>query len=206
VGHHPIVSHGKHGGFLDWRYHLFPLRAVGALKGTPLAILPLPVIGSIYPLVLEPYVIKSPQSSDSPEYQELVRALTRGLSPRPPLVYAAGHEHNLQLLDGRKADTPGSGRAADYLLISGLGSSAKASSVTHQADTMFSYLHPGFMTLDFYRNGAVLLRVVVPPGGEVVYSTWLRGESRQACACSCEQRTSARRAGGFSGRNAIGND
>ncbi|MBA2433002.1 MAG: hypothetical protein H0V56_12955 [Chthoniobacterales bacterium] len=71
---------------------------------------------------------------------------------------------------------------------------------------MFSYLHPGFMTLDFYGNGAVLLRVVVPPGGEVVYSTWLRGESRQAGAYSCEQRTSARRAGGFSGRNAIRND
>jgi len=174
VGHHPIVSHGKHGGFLDWRYHLFPLRGVGTLKGTPLAMLPLPVLGSIYPLVLEPHVIRSQQSSDSPMYRELVRALTRGLSPRPPLAYAAGHDHNLQVLDGSKAKTPGSERAADFLLISGLGSSAKASSVTHQADTIFSYLRPGFMVLDFYGNGAVLLRVVVPPGGEVVYSHWLR--------------------------------
>jgi hypothetical protein len=178
VGHHPIVSHGKHSGFLDWRYHLFPLRGIGALKGTPLAILPLPVIGSLYSLVLEPHVIRSPQSADSPEYQEFVRALTRGLAPRPPLVYAAGHDHNLQILDGRNATTPGPGRAADYLLISGLGSRVKASSVTHRADTMFSYLHPGFMALDFYGNGAVLLRVVVPPDGEVVYSTWLRGGAR----------------------------
>ena len=178
VGHHPIGTHGSHGGFLDWRAHLFPLGQVGALKSTPLAVLPLPVVGSIYPLVLEPHLIRSEQSLDSAKYQAMIGALTSGLAPRPPLVYAAGHDHNLQVLDGRKADTPDGARAADYLLVSGFGSSGKGSTVTHKNDTMFSHLHPGFMVLDFYRSGAVLLRVVEPPEGAAVYSRWLRVSRR----------------------------
>ena len=178
AGHHPIATHGPHGGFRDWRDHLFPLGRVRPLKSTPLALLPLPIVGSIYPLVLEPHVIRAKQSMDSPAYQEMVRALARGLTPRPPLVYAAGHDHNLQVLDGAKAATPGERRAADYLLISGLGSSRKATSVTHKADTIFSHLNPGFMALDFYENDAVLLRIVEPPGDEAVYSLWLRRARR----------------------------
>ncbi|HSH37704.1 MAG TPA: metallophosphoesterase, partial [Chthoniobacterales bacterium] len=174
VGHHPIATHGSHGGFRDWRDHLFPLGRVGALKSTPLAVLPLPVIGSIYPLLLESHVIRSKQSLDSTAYQEMIGAIRLALAPRPPLIYAAGHDHNLQVLDGRKTATPDGARAADYLLISGFGSSGKGASVTHKADTIFSHLHPGFMALDFYRGGAVLLRLVEPPDGEAVYSTWLR--------------------------------
>ncbi len=179
VGHHPIATHGSHGGFLDWRAHLFPLGGIRALKSTPLAILPLPVIGSVYPLVLEPHVIRSRQSLDSPAYREMIDAIAHGLAPQPPLVYAAGHDHNLQVLDGRKTAGAAGARAADYLLVSGFGSSGKGTTVTHKNDTIFSHLHPGFMALDIYRSGDVLLRVVEPPAGAAVYSHWLRVSRRE---------------------------
>jgi hypothetical protein len=179
VGHHPIATHGSHGGFKDWEDHLLPLGRIESLKPTPLAVLPLPVLGSLYPLVLELGIVRPEQSLDSPAYQEMIGAIAGGLASQPPLIYAAGHDHNLQVLDGRKGRTPDDARPADYLLISGFGSSGKGTSVTHKDDTIFSHLHPGFMAVDVYRSGAVLLRVVEPPHDEPVYSIWLKRSQRK---------------------------
>ncbi|MFB3134054.1 MAG: metallophosphoesterase, partial [Rhodothermales bacterium] len=45
VGHHPLFSNGPHAGILPLSAHLFPLRKVH-----PALVIPLPLIGSIYPL------------------------------------------------------------------------------------------------------------------------------------------------------------
>ncbi len=45
AAHHPLETHGEHGGFFDWKDHLFPLR-----KLVPWLWLPLPGIGSLYPV------------------------------------------------------------------------------------------------------------------------------------------------------------
>ena len=79
---------------------------------------------------------------------------------RPPLVVASGHEHSLQVLDG--------GAAATLFLVSGLGSSEKATSVGSGDDTLFAHQHPGFMVLDILESRA-LLRVVEPGEGGVVF-------------------------------------
>ena len=73
-----------------------------------------------------------------------------------PLIYAAGHEHSLQVM---------SGEAADYLLVSGLGSSSKATAVGHGDDTIFAHGHPGFMTLDFV-DEEIWLSVIEPVAGD----------------------------------------
>ncbi|MEY2497017.1 MAG: hypothetical protein QOD12_573 [Verrucomicrobiota bacterium] len=89
---------------------------------------------------------------------------------RPPLIYAAGHEHDLQILRA--------GETTPYVLVSGAGSKTMLTTATHGTDTIFSHLHPGFMALDFMRNGSVLLRVIEPAdndgSGTVTFSRWLK--------------------------------
>lgn len=165
AGHHPVATHGPHGGFFDWRYHLFPFTE---MQLPVMGRIPLPVIGSIYPLGRW-YLLKRNQDLSGSRYKVLVEALTEALSGKDrPLIYAAGHEHSLQVLRG--------GEAADYLLVSGSGS--KTSNVSHGVRTLFAHEHSGFMAVDFLEDGGVLLRVIEPteqePAGEVVFTKWLR--------------------------------
>ncbi len=162
VGHHPLQSYGIHGGFFDWKAHLFP----GRLAHKWLFV-PVPIVGSLYPLVRW-YVVKSDQDLNGARYKYMVSQLNAALSTRkksPLLIYASGHEHSLQVLEGD---------VTDYLLVSGLGSSEKATEVSHGDNTLFAHQHSGFMALDFLANGEVLLRVVEPTETEVVFQHWLK--------------------------------
>ena len=165
VAHHPLESHGSHGGFFDWRDHLFPLaRTPWPLIGR----IPLPVLGSLYPLGRW-HLVRSNQDLSGPRNRVMVRELKEALSgEHRPLIHAAGHDHNLQVLHGVAW--------AEYALVSGSGS--KKSKVGRGAGTLFAHEHLGFMAVDFMEDGRVLLRVVEPGGrrtvGRVVYSRWLR--------------------------------
>ena len=44
VGHHPLESYGSHGGFYDWKAHLFPVRFMKRWLW-----IPIPIVGSVYP-------------------------------------------------------------------------------------------------------------------------------------------------------------
>ncbi len=159
LAHHPLKSHGVHGGFFDWKDHLFPLTRVRRWMW-----LPIPVIGSLYPIARSSFVA-SPQDLRSSEYSRLVDDLSRALRPHRPLIVAAGHEHSLQVMEG--------GSAARYAVVSGLGSSRKATAVGHGSDTLFAHLKPGFVVVDVTLSGAVLLRVVEPHKEKPVFTKWL---------------------------------
>jgi hypothetical protein len=159
LAHHPLATHGPHGGFLDWRDHLFPARRLHRRLWVPL-----PVLGSLYPLTRK--LRPSPQDLASPPYRAMRAALRGVLSRHPPLLYAAGHDHNLQVLEGDAASA--------FYLVSGAGAAVKMTAVTHGDDTLFAHLHPGFMAVDLLRDGRVLLRAV-EPGPGVVFSRWLLG-------------------------------
>jgi hypothetical protein len=98
----------------------------------------------------------------------------------PALVYAAGHDHSLQVF------RPGPEEA--YMLVSGLGSKSRASAVGAAASTLFAHSnteHAGFMQLDFLSNGQVRLAVIetdaqAPDGGKEVFSMGMKepGSSR----------------------------
>jgi hypothetical protein len=96
-------------------------------------------------------------------------SLERAFEAAKPLVYAAGHDHSLQVLSG--------GDAASYLLVSGAGSAAKGSCAVTLRESIYTSPHrSGFMRLDIFRNGGVLLRVYRYSnigGGGVAYTTWL---------------------------------
>jgi hypothetical protein len=86
-----------------------------------------------------------------------------------PLVYAAGHDHSLQVLR--------SGRGAPYILVSGAGSAGKAACAVRLRESLYTSPHRnGFMRLDIMRGGGVLLRVfrfTSSGSGGVSYSHWL---------------------------------
>lgn len=87
----------------------------------------------------------------------------------PPLAYAAGHDHSLQVLYG--------GESAKYLLVSGAGSASKASCAVRLRESFYVSPHrSGFMRLDIMRDKGVLLRVyryTAEGRGGLAYSTWL---------------------------------
>jgi hypothetical protein len=86
-----------------------------------------------------------------------------------PLVFAAGHDHSLQVLR--------SGRNAPYVLVSGAGSAGKVSCAVRLRESLYTSPHRnGFMRLDIMRGGGVLLRVfryTSSGSGGVAYSHWL---------------------------------
>jgi hypothetical protein len=88
---------------------------------------------------------------------------------RPPLVYAAGHEHNLQVLRG--------GATVQYLLVSGAGSQEKAACGVWLRESYYVAQHrTGFMRIDIMRNKGAFLRVYEYKGdgtGGVSYTRWL---------------------------------
>ena len=68
------------------------------------------------------------------------------------MVYAGGHEHNLQVIQGVNPR---------YLLVSGAGIYGHQSAVWWRDNTLFAAEDAGFMRLDVFRDGGVRLTVVV---------------------------------------------
>jgi len=145
VGHHPLQTNGRHGGFFDWTTHIFPLREWHRSLW-----IPLPVLGSFY-VYARKWDSKN-QDLSSTRYQHMIEQLESVFSKNSPLLYAAGHEHNLQLLRGK--------RNVPYVLISGVGSIQRFNKFHRASDTLFASPHAGFMRLDFLHNGAVNLQAI----------------------------------------------
>ncbi len=149
VAHHPLETHGKHGGYFPWYTHLLP-----------------PVLGSLY--VLARNLGVTDQDISSEMNRHLVGSLERAMSAHPPLIVAAGHEHALQVL---------SGETANFVLVSGGGS--KAGEVSFGERTLFSDGRRGFMVLYLLTGNRVALRAFsVDQEGQCLgpsYSRWLSG-------------------------------
>lgn len=159
AGHHPLVSYGPRGGHFFWKDHLFPLtRLVSWLW------IPLPVIGSLYPIGRST-IFKDRNDAGSVYHKKMKAQLTEAFSPKKPLLYAAGHDHNLQVSEG--------GAVADYLVVSGGGLQKKLYDVGHGDETLFAHSNAGFMVIDFLNDGRILLRVVEPADTEVILELWL---------------------------------
>jgi hypothetical protein len=95
-------------------------------------------------------------------------SLEAAFAEHPPLIYAGGHEHNLQVLRGA---------TAEYLLISGAGSYGKADCAVRLRESFFvTQRRSGFMRIDVLRGQGVLLRVFQYDSrgrGGLAYSRWL---------------------------------
>ena len=161
AAHHPINTFGEHGGYFDWKVHIFPLRALNRFLW-----IPLPVIGSLYPLFRVAGLY--PQDTSNDLYKDLIEKMEKVISKYPNIIYASGHEHTLQILEGINNN---------IYLISGFGTSVHINNVSYGDKSILSVLSPGFMQLDFLSGGKIRLGVyTVSENSELaeeVFSTWL---------------------------------
>lgn len=132
ASHYPMLTGGPHGGLT--------YGVMGDIIVTPL--------GWMMGGLLNTY---------ETEYADWIAQTREVMLRNPPTIYAAGHDHNLQLLD---ADG-----AAGLFVVSGAGARERVSTVTHLPETRFAHAAEGFVVVDFgTRDGreAVVLRVVEP--------------------------------------------
>jgi hypothetical protein len=129
VAHHPYYSAGPHGAIVPGYHTLgiaYVLKQAGALV----------------------------QDLNSPPYDRLLVGLRRTFeaSRRPPLVYAGGHDHSLQVLTGADDADP------RFMLVSGAGS--KLSSLQMGPGLVWGQADPGYMMLVFRKDDGVDLFVI----------------------------------------------
>ncbi|MGN6392287.1 MAG: metallophosphoesterase [Gemmatimonadales bacterium] len=144
AGHHPILTGGPHGGRFSLADALFPLRALH-----PALWIPLPIIGLAYPAIRGMGVSAEDMSNGA--YRRLRSSLDSAFACRPPAIYAAGHEHTLQLLD--RGHPP-------LLVVSGTGIYGHTSYVERLPETRLALATGGFMRADLLRDGRLRLAVV----------------------------------------------
>ena len=137
--HHPIFSHGVHGGDYRWKEHLFPLTALH-----PSLWIPLPIIGSIYPIARG--VFGNLQDVNHPLYRNMADAIDEVLKLHPNPLSVAGHDHSLQMI------------IHDSLpyIVSGSGSNlSRVKQKNRQGKLVFSDLNYGFSLVEVRKSGNV---------------------------------------------------
>lgn len=161
AAHHPLATGGAHGGYFGWRDHIFPLRARKSWLW-----IPLPGVGSIYPWVRRRGA--SDQDVGGALNRRMREALEGVFARYPPLVYAAGHDHNLQVI---------SGKDVKYLLVSGAGYYGHVSRAAWTKETVFAQEASGYMTLEVGLDGVPRLGVSAVDG---------RGKARESYSTHLE--------------------
>ncbi|MBC6606125.1 metallophosphoesterase [Hymenobacter sp. BT188] len=179
IAHHPLFSDGIHGGFFTLADHIFPLSIVYKY-----AFVPFPVIGSVYPFARKYGGIS--QDIPHPLYQAYKKGLMDIFQKYPNVVYANGHEHNLQYF---KVD-------ATHFITSGSGCKTQHVRTGRDAGAMFSDKEKGFSRVNYYDNGEVWTEFWVPNGngenGRLVFRTPMYAkQSLQALAQAQTDSTNA---------------
>jgi len=132
--HHPFYTHGEHGGYYTLEQHIFPLT-----DWRPGLFIPLPVIGSVYPLARG--VFGNVQDTRNPRYKDLREQIEAVIKGHRNIVHVAGHEHTLQLLV----------QDSVYYIVSGAGSmTARVKMGDH---SLFARAEQGFAVLEQRESG-----------------------------------------------------
>jgi len=123
LGHHPIVTHGRHGGYRPWPMGLHIDKAVAGLRGL--------------------LHLGDRQDTDHKAYRRFVAHLRASIRAcaGPRCVYISGHDHSLQVLD-----------AGGGLVQVVSGAASKTSAVSTGPDTIFSARGPGLFRFDLAGN------------------------------------------------------
>lgn len=146
AAHHPIATTGSHGGYFPAMDHAFPLRNLH-----PALWLPLPFIGSLYPFARARGI--SDQDLPSGRYSTYIATLDSLFQQHPIAIYAAGHDHNIQIMDG--------GDAVPRIIVSGAGNFAHSAAVGTGSRTRFAAAQGGYVRVDALADGSVLVSVVL---------------------------------------------
>lgn len=141
LGHLPIYSYSVHGGKYLIKHHMFPFTLYKKK-----AYVPMPLVGSLLPLYRRYFGAK--EDIAHPKYARLRKHLKKIFRSHPGLIYAAGHEHNLQYLS----------KHGNHYIISGSGS--KVSYVSPGKHSHYAHAHKGFFKLIFHPDKSVEMLVI----------------------------------------------
>ncbi|MEO7444235.1 MAG: metallophosphoesterase [Ferruginibacter sp.] len=126
--HHPLRSYGPHGGYFTLKQHIFPFTdAISNLY------IPLPILGSAYPLTRA--VFGTEQDLKHPLYQKMINRIETVVKGHPNVIFVAGHEHTLQMIQD----------SGYNYIVSGGG--CKTSRVSKSRNSLYAASTTGFATL-----------------------------------------------------------
>lgn len=167
VGHHPLISYGEHGAFYTMKDLVRPLHLLKQMFR-----------GSVF---------AGRQDLRNPIYKNM-RTKVQGAiqtahgNAKTPIIFAAGHDHSLQIINDREGV---------FHLVSGAGSGGKGTRVGQGEGTLFSHANRksgGFIAVDYLQSGEIRFAVIEPSSngqeckyhGEkacVVFSAWAKNSS-----------------------------
>jgi Omp85 superfamily domain/Calcineurin-like phosphoesterase len=142
--HHPFKSNGMHGGFYTFKQHLFPLTDMKKNL-----YIPLPVIGSIYPIARS--VFGTPQDLKHPVYSNMISQISVAVKAAPNLVFVSGHDHNLQLIKDSNY----------HYVVSGGG--CKQNRTSPAKNSLYNNTTTGFSVMEVSKNKNVTLTFYTIP-------------------------------------------
>lgn len=149
ASHHPFQSYGWHGGYFSWKDHIFPLLAVNKHL-----YIPLPVIGSLYPLLRK--IFSHPQDLHHALYRDMIHQINKACEGQPNIIHVSGHEHGLQFIQN-----------ATVQVVSGSG--AKQSHVKKGKHALFVQNKSGFVTADLYDGNEITFTYYSSSENKVVF-------------------------------------
>jgi predicted phosphodiesterase len=129
--HHPAFTSGTHGGYFNFKNHLFPM-------GNNV---PMPILGSLA-AQLRGVGGVSPQDRSNTRYTNFMDRLTTLVKGNDKVILVSGHDHNLQYIENEGINQ----------IVSGSGS--KNSPAALGKDGLFSSGESGFAKLDIFENGS----------------------------------------------------
>ncbi len=150
--HHPLFSVGKHGGYFPASCLLFPLLEIKDWMYFPLP-------GFLYTGYRK--YLGTIQDLAHPDYKVFKETLLDIFRKYPNVIYAAGHEHNLQYFkkDNLHHIVSGGGGEGSYI-------------ARKKKKTDFAYQGSGFSKLSFYKNGNVWMEFITADSnsnGKVIF-------------------------------------
>jgi hypothetical protein len=131
--HHTFKSYGIHGGYFTLKQHIFPFTEM-----KPNLYIPLPVIGSIYPVARGVFGI--PEDLSHPAYANMIHDVQKVAKMHPNVIFVAGHEHNLQYIKDS---------SYNYIVS---GSGTKHTRVSPNKNAPFTSAENGYAVLDISNN------------------------------------------------------
>ncbi len=138
ASHHPLFSDGIHGGNFPFLLNIFPFT-----ENNPSLFIPFP--GFFYTSYRK--FFGDSQDLAHPDYKSFKNNLLEILRKYPDIIFAAGHEHNLQYLETD---------SLHHIISGGGGEGTFIAKRKNQAD--FAAQSTGFAKLSFYKNGNVWLQ------------------------------------------------
>src|SRR5690554_2886407 len=136
--HHPMFTNGNHGGYFALEKHLYPFQKK----------IPMPVLASLVVQIRSQGGV-SVQDRFNELYNNFMVKLQELAKNNKRLVFASGHDHNLQYIekDGFRQIVSGSGSKESYAAIGD--------------DGYFSTGAQGFAVLDVFKDGSSWVRYFV---------------------------------------------